>query len=87
MAKAGIQVTDLRGLVETPGKRTAKSKKGQPNEGVQLVPQSVQEALAGSMPWPLTRGSRGDVRPHDDRRRPVACRQPVRAQWVPCEER
>jgi hypothetical protein len=41
MAKAGIQVTDLRALVETPGKRTAKSKKGQPNEGVQLVPQSV----------------------------------------------
>jgi CRISPR system Cascade subunit CasC len=47
MAKAGVPVTDLRGLIETPSKRTAKGKKGQPNEGEPLVPQSVQEALAG----------------------------------------
>jgi CT1975-like protein len=47
MAKAGLPVTDLRGLIETPSKRTAKGKKGQTNEGVPLVPQSVQDALAG----------------------------------------
>jgi hypothetical protein len=37
MAKAGVPVTDLRGLIETPSKRTAKGKKGQPNEGEPLV--------------------------------------------------
>jgi CRISPR system Cascade subunit CasC len=46
MAKADVPVTDLRGLVETPSKRTAKGKKGQANDGLPLVPQSVQDALA-----------------------------------------
>jgi CRISPR system Cascade subunit CasC len=46
MAEAGIAVKDLRGLVETPSKRTAKGKKGQANEGMPLVPQNVQDALA-----------------------------------------
>jgi CRISPR system Cascade subunit CasC len=46
MAKAGIPIKDLRGLVETPGKRTAKAKKGQVNEGLPLVPQSAQDGLA-----------------------------------------
>jgi CRISPR system Cascade subunit CasC len=46
MAKAGLPATDLRGLVEVPSKRTAKGKKGQPNEGTPLVQRSVQDALA-----------------------------------------
>jgi CRISPR system Cascade subunit CasC len=46
MSKAGVAVADLRGLVETPSKRIAKGKKGQANEGVPLVPQSVKDALA-----------------------------------------
>jgi len=46
MAKAGVPATDLRGLVEMPSKRTAKGKKGQANEGMPLVPQSVRDALA-----------------------------------------
>jgi CRISPR system Cascade subunit CasC len=45
MAQAGVPMTDLRGLVEAPGKRTAKGKKGQANDGLPLVPQSVQDAL------------------------------------------
>jgi CRISPR system Cascade subunit CasC len=46
MAEAAIPVKDLRGLVETPSKRSVKGKKGQTNEGMPLVPQSVQDALA-----------------------------------------
>lgn len=46
MAKAGVPVKELRGLVETPSKRSAKGKKGEANEGAPLVPRSVQDALA-----------------------------------------
>jgi CRISPR system Cascade subunit CasC len=46
MAQANVPMTDLRGLVETPSKRTAEGKKGQARDGLPLVPQSVQDALA-----------------------------------------